>query len=259
VWDPVRYGRYADERGRPFHELLARVGARRPERVVDLGCGDGALTATLLDRWPDAEVVGVDSSAEMLAAAGPRATPRLRFELAAVEEWAPPGPVDVLVSNAALQWVPDHVERLPQLVGMLAPGGWLAVQVPGNADAPSHVLLRELRRSPRWRDRLGPGPARWPDVLDPPGYLDRLARLGCVVDAWETTYAHVLQGADPVLEWVRGTALRPVLAALSPADAADFEAEYGAALREAYPAAPYGTVVPFRRVFVVARTPGERP
>jgi trans-aconitate 2-methyltransferase len=256
VWDPAQYGVFARERGRPFGELVARVGAQRPGQVVDLGCGDGSLTATLAARWPDAAVLGVDSSAEMLAAAAAHSTSRLSFLRGTIEDWRPDRPVDVLVANAALHWVPDHAEHLPRLVSAVSPGGWLAFQVPGNGDAPSHTLLTELRRSPRWRDRLGAGAGRWPDVLDPPGYIDRLARLGCVVDAWETTYAHVLAGPDPVLEWVRGTALRPVLAALSAADAADFEAEYGAALREAYPAAPYGTVVPFRRVFVVARVGG---
>ena len=252
MWDPQVYGRYAGERSRPFHELTARVRATDPATVVDLGCGDGALTSTLADRWPSAAVLGIDSSAEMLASAP--AGPRLRFEVGAIEDWAPERPVDVLVSNAALQWVPRHWELLPRLVGALAPGGWLAVQVPGNGDAPSHALLRSLRASARWRDRLGDA-GRWPDVPDPAEYVRLLSGLGCAVDAWETTYAHVLAGPDPVLGWVRGTALRPVLARLSAAEGAEFEAEYGALLRDAYPAAAYGTVVPFRRVFAVAQVP----
>lgn len=255
MWDPAQYGRYADERSRPFHELVARIGAERPERVVDLGCGDGGLTATLAERWPAAAVLGVDSSESMLAASASRAGSRLRFALGSIEDWRPDGPVDVLVSNAALQWVPDHPAHLPRLVDALAPGGWLAVQVPGNWAAPSHALLTSLRGSPRWRDRVGGESERWPDVPDPTEYVRVLAGLGCAVDAWETTYAHVLTGPDPVLEWVRGTALRPVLARLSPAEAASFEAEYGAALRDAYPAQPYGTVLPFRRIFAVARAP----
>ncbi len=250
MWDPEVYRRYADERDRPFHELVGRIGAGSPASVVDLGCGDGRLTATLAERWPGASVLGVDSSEAMLA--GTPAGPRLRFEAGRIEDWVPAGPVDVLVTNAALQWVPAHWEHLPRLVGAVAPGGWLALQVPGNGDAPSHALLRRLRASPRWRDRLGDA-GRWPDVLDAPGYVRSLAGLGCAVDAWETTYAHVLAGPDPVLGWVRGTALRPVLERLSADEAAEFEAEYGAALREAYPARPYGTVVPFRRVFAVAR------
>ena len=250
MWDPGVYGRYADERSRPFHELVARVRAEAPATVVDLGCGDGTLTATLADRWPEASVLGVDSSEAMLAGATPG--PRLRFEQGTIEDWRPAGPVDVLVSNAALHWLPRHWEHLPRLVAALAPGGWLAVQVPGNGDAPSHALLRSLRSSPRWRDRLGDA-GRWPDVPDAAEYVRLLAGLGCAVDAWETTYAHVLTGPDPVLGWVRGTALRPVLARLAEPAAAEFEAEYGALLREAYPEQPYGTVVPFRRVFAVAR------
>jgi trans-aconitate 2-methyltransferase len=253
MWDPVQYGRYADERGRPFHELVARVGADRPGLVVDLGCGDGSLTALLARRWPEATVVGVDSSADMLAEAAERATSRLTFEAGRIEDWQPDRPVDVLVSNAALHWVPDHRAHLPRLIDMLAPGGWLAVQMPGNGDAPSHRLLTELRRSARWRDRLDPGPARWPDVDEPADYARRLLGLGCRVDAWESTYVHVLSGPDPVLEWTRGTALRPVLAQLPATEAGAFEADYGAALRSAYPAEPYGTLVPFRRIFLVAQ------
>lgn len=252
MWDPEVYGRYVDQRSRPFHELVARVAAVEPASVVDLGCGDGSLTATLAERWPTASVVGVDSSAEMLA--GAPAGPRLRFAPGRIEDWAPAGPVDVLVSNAALQWVPDHPALLPRLVGALAPGGWLALQVPGNWAEPSHTLLAELRDSPRWRSRLagaGRGPEQGPP--DPAGYVRLLAGLGCAVDAWETTYAQVLDGPDPVLGWVRGTALRPVLAGLPAAEAAEFEAEYGALLRAAYPAEPWGTLLPFRRVFAVAR------
>jgi trans-aconitate 2-methyltransferase len=253
MWDPVQYGRYSDERARPFSELMARVAADGPRFVVDLGCGDGSLTATLGQRWPEATVVGVDSSAEMLAEAAGRATPRLSFRSGRIEDWEPDRPIDVLVSNAALHWVPDHRSHLPHLVDMLAPGGWLAIQMPGNGDAPSHRLLTTLRRSPRWRDRIGPGPERWPDVAEPADYARQLLRLGCRVDAWETTYVHVLPGPDPVLEWTRGTALRPVLAELPAAEAAAFEADYGAELRTAYPAEPYGSLLPFRRIFLVAQ------
>jgi trans-aconitate 2-methyltransferase len=255
MWDPEVYGRYADHRSRPFHELVRRVRAEAPRSVVDLGCGDGSLTATLAERWPSAAVLGLDSSESMLA--GAPAGPRLRFAVGRIEEWVPDGPVDVLVSNAALQWVPSQLDLLPRLVGTLAPGGWLAVQVPGNWAEPTHTLLAGLRESPRWRSRLadaGRGPEQAPP--DPAGYVRLLAGLGCAVDAWETTYAQVLTGPDPVLGWARGTALRPVLAALSAADAAEFEAEYGVLLREAYPARPYGTVLPFRRIFAVAQVAG---
>ena len=256
MWDPARYEVYADERSRPFIELLARVPAEAPGTVVDLGCGSGVLTARLADRWPSAAVTGVDSSAEMLAEAARLARPgRLEFRREAIEDWRPDRPVDVLVSNAALHWVPDHSALLGRLVDAVAPGGWLAFQVPGNFGSPTHAILGELRSSQRWRSRLGGLADRGPGVLEPADYLDRLVSLGCAVDAWETTYLHVLHGDDPVLEWVRGTALRPVLAALAsdPGAGAEFEREYGARLRAAYPATEHGTVLPFRRVFVVTR------
>ena len=200
-------------------------------------------------------MLGVDSSDSMLASSASRTTERLSFVLDRIQDWRPEGPVDVLVSNAALQWVPQHVSLLPRLVGSLAPGGWLAIQVPGNFEAPSHAALRSLCDSPRWSARIGTA-GLWPSIPSPSDYVRELAGLGCVVDSWETTYAQVLAGPDPVLTWMRGTALRPVLARLSTAEAASFEAELGALLREAYPAQPYGTVLPFRRIFAVAQVPG---
>jgi len=253
TWDPGQYERYADERSRPFFDLAGRVRPDRPGRVVDLGCGTGALTATLAARWPDAQVEGVDSSPEMIAEAAPREIAgRLRFAVGDVRGWRPAAPVDVLISNAVLQWVPEHVALLPTWVGALSHGGWLAFQVPGNDRSPSHVLLDEVRASPRWRDALA-GAASGPRVREPEEYVALLAGRGCQVDAWETTYLHVLQGPDPVLEWVKGTALRPVLSALAGAERDAFLSEYAARLREAYPAQPFGTVLPCRRLFVVAR------
>ena len=252
MWDPELYGRFADQRNRPFHELTARIGATAPANVVDLGCGDGALTETLTERWPSASVLGVDSSEEMLGSAAARKSDRLSFVLEQIQDWRPSGPVDVIVSNAALHWVPGHVSLLPRLVSALAPGGWLAIQVPGNFEAPSHTLLRTLCDSPRWSGQLGTA-GEWPSTPSPSDYVASLVELGCVVDAWETTYAQVLQGDDPVLTWMRGTALRPVYERLSADEAAEFAAELGVMLREAYPSRPYGTVLPFRRIFAVAR------
>jgi trans-aconitate 2-methyltransferase len=254
MWDPELYGRFADQRNRPFHELVARIGATAPANVVDLGCGDGALTATLAARWPSASVLGVDSSEEMLASATSLKSDRMSFVLEQIQDWRPSGPIDVLVSNAALQWVPRHLSLLPRFVSALAPGGWLAIQVPGNFEAPSHATLRMLCDSPRWSERLGTA-GRWLSTPTPSDYVSALASHGCVVDAWETTYAQVLQGADPVLAWMRGTALRPVYARLSGEEAAEFDADLGAMLREAYPPQPYGTVLPFRRIFAVAQAP----
>ncbi|MEN3536862.1 trans-aconitate 2-methyltransferase [Microbispora sp. ZYX-F-249] len=246
MWDPEVYGRYATERGRPFYELIARVNARSPRYVVDLGCGTGELTATLCDRWPGAHVHGVDSSPEMIAKAPPGPT----FETADVRDWRPPRPVDVIVSNALLQWIPEHPDLLRRWRGHLTEGGWLAFQIPGNFHAPSHAVVRELCRT-TWREELG-DVWRGTPVGDPADYVDLLAGLGFVVDAWETTYTHILPGEDPVLGWIKGTALRPMLDRLPAGRQAAFLADCARALREAYPPRPYGTPFPFRRIFVAA-------
>ena len=255
MWDPGQYQRFGDERSRPFFDLLARVRAEDPRMVADLGCGPGTLTAALARRWPGAEVRGIDSSPDMIEAA--LALPeaglggRLSFVLGDVRDWKPDGGVDVIVSNAVLQWVPDHLDVLARWAGFLGHGGWLAIQVPGNFDQPSHAVLRELAGSDRWRPLLAEVEFNR-QAAAPAEYLDLLARAGFEVDTWETTYLHVLPGEDPVTNWYKGTGLRPALAALPPDQAEEFLADYGARIARAYPAAPYGTVFPFRRVFAVA-------
>jgi trans-aconitate 2-methyltransferase len=255
AWDVATYTRFSDERSRPFADLLARVRPPSPTTVVDLGCGEGTMTAGLAGRWPGARVIGVDSSAEMLAAARP-IPGRLEFVRGDVREWSPDAPVDVVVSNAVLHWVPGHVDVLLRWAGWLSPGGVLAVQVPGNFRAPTHALLDALCRSPRWADRLADAGPRPDTVLEPAEYDDVVTSAGLEPDVWETTYLHRLSGADPVLAWVRSTVLRPVLARLSAAEAAAFSAEYATGLRAAYPERADGTtLLPFRRIFVV----GSRP
>jgi trans-aconitate 2-methyltransferase len=257
AWDPATYLRFGDERARPFVDLVARVGAAAPRTVVDLGCGEGALTASLAQRWPGARVTGIDSSATMLAAAAAYAVPgQVEFAQGDVRDWRPDGQVDVLVTNAVLHWVPGHDRLLAGWASALAPGGWLAMQVPGNFGAPTHTLLADLCRSARWADQVGDVPPGTDSVLEPAGYFDVLTSGGLVADVWETTYLHVLTGADPVLTWVRSTQLRPVLARLGENDAAEFTAAYAAALREAYPVRPDGTtLLPFRRIFAVGTRP----
>jgi trans-aconitate 2-methyltransferase len=250
TWDPERYLAYADERGRPFLDLLGRVGADAPASVVDLGCGPGNLTVLLRRRWPDAEIRGLDSSPEMIEQAR-LADPSITFEVADLRTWAAEAdPVDVLVSNATLQWVPGHLELLPDLAGRVRPGGWLAFQVPGNFGEPSHQLLRQLAADARYAPMLTE--VTWPSSADAASYLADLAGLGCSVDAWETTYLHVLTGPNPVFRWISGTGARPVLQALPDDLRAQFIAEYQELLNAAYPARAHGTVLPFRRVFVVA-------
>jgi trans-aconitate 2-methyltransferase len=249
MWNPEIYLRYSDERGRPFHELVARIGAAEPVVVVDLGCGPGNLTQTLTRHWPEARVLGVDSSAEMIDKAR-ASTTGVAYTVADVSTYDVPDDTEVIVTNATLQWVPGHDELLRRWV---APGRWIAMQVPGNYDAPSHLALRELSATARWREKLSEVDMRRP-VGDAVHYGRLLRSAGCAVDAWETTYVHQMVTAEvhPVLSWMTGTALRPVRAALSDADWADFSAELDRELWRRYPAD--GSVVdfPFRRVFAVA-------
>ncbi|TNM46142.1 methyltransferase domain-containing protein [Nocardioides albidus] len=254
-WDPQRYLTYADERGRPFLDLVGRVAAVEPRVVVDLGCGPGNLTSLLPDRWPAAAITGVDSSDAMIrAASDSSAAERVAFHRADLRDWlagAPADSVDVLVSNATLQWLPEHLDLMPALVRAVAPGGWLALQVPGNHDEPSHTLRAELAAEPPY-DVHTAGVAA-PHAHGARTYLRALQALGCTVDAWETTYLHVLRGPDPVFTWISGTGARPTLQALPDGLRARFEEELKARLRAAYPDDGNGVVLPFRRIFVVAR------
>ncbi|GAA0628953.1 trans-aconitate 2-methyltransferase [Kutzneria viridogrisea] len=252
MWDPAKYLSFTDHRSRPFHELMSRVGATSPRRVVDLGCGPGNLTETLAQRWPGAVLEASDSSAEMVAAARERG---IAAEVADVADWHPKPDTDLVVCNAVLQWVTGHTALLRRWAEELPAGAWIAMQVPGNFAAPSHVRIRELLAAPQWRAALAQVPLREVlTVLEPEAYADLLLDAGCEVDAWETTYLQRLSGPDPVLEWVSGTALRPIRAALDEPSWQRFRAELAVSLREAYPPRPDGTTwFPFRRVFVVAR------
>ena len=180
-------------------------------------------------------------------------TGRLSFRVGDLRDWAPDQPVDVLLSNATLQWVPGHLALLPRLVSAVRPGGWLAFQVPGNFGERSHTAIAELRAAPRWRDRLAGLEIEQPSSEDPSGYLAALVGLGCTADVWETTYLQVLQGPDAVVRWITGTGLRPVLGALDDSDREAFVADYRALVAPAYPERPWGTVLPYRRIFAVAR------
>lgn len=262
MWDAAQYLRFGDERSRPFFDLTGRIGADKPGYVVDLGCGPGHLTEALAERWPGARVAGVDNSPAMIdaararvrAAAAPdhseRIVPPVTFALADIRDWTPERPPDVLVSNAVLQWVPDHDPLLLRWADQLAPGGWLAFQLPGNFDSPAHAIAAELAASPRWRGLLA-GAELNRQAGSPRHYVELLAREGYEIDAWETTYQHVLRGDNPVLEWTKGTTLRPVLGLLDAGQAADFAEEYSQRVRAAYGRTPFGVIFPFRRVFAV--------
>lgn len=256
-WDPERYLLYADERERPFAELLGRIPEIPARRVIDLGCGPGSATLTLTRRWPDAEVIGLDSSPAMIARAE-RDSPGPDYRVGDLREWAVGAEqADVVISNATLQWVPGHRDLWGALVASVRPGGVLAFGVPGNFDQPSHTLLEEVAELEPFRlaTRGVPRPRAFAAAV----YLADLAALGCVVDAWETTYLHVLRGEDPVFAWTAATAARPMLDALGGEDRERFAEEYRRRLAGAYPVGevvPGAVLMPFRRIFVVARVPG---
>lgn len=250
-WSPERYARHAAPRLRPALDLLAQVGLDDARRVVDLGCGAGALFPTLRARFPRAQITGVDASPAMLARAR-EVDQVVRLVAADAASWRPEEPVDLILANAVLHWLPDHERLLPELLRSCQV---LAVQVPANFEAPSHRIVRELLAEPPWAERLQ-GLRLGDNLLAAARYHALLTEAGATVDMWETTYFHALAGPDPVLDWLRGTTLLPVQAALGGAGSAasaTFEAALAPRLREAYPPGPGGlTVFPFKRLFLVA-------
>ncbi len=249
-WDPEQYDRFADDRLRPARELLDRVPLKRARLICDLGCGNGNVTPLLWARWPDARLIGVDRSPEMLAEARARHGD-VEWVEADIAAWREPAPLDLLYSNAALHWLDDHETLFPRLAAMLEPGGALAVQMPRNGEAPSHLCLDEAARAGPWRAKLETVVRRV--VAGPAFYYDLLAPHARRIDIWETEYLHVLEGDDPVVAWTAGSALRPYLAPLDAAEREGFIAAYRACVARAYPRRADGrTLFPFRRLFIVA-------
>ncbi|MCW5632743.1 MAG: methyltransferase domain-containing protein [Rubrivivax sp.] len=260
-WNPNQYLKFAAPRLRPALDLLARVELDAPARVIDLGCGTGQLVRLMAQRWPAAHVLGVDASQAMLAkaraetATDQAAAARITWRQADLSRWQPEGaPPQLVYSNAALHWLPEHATLFPRLAQALAPGGVLAVQMPRNFSAPSHTAIADTVRAGPWHERLAPMLKESP-VAEPAWYFDLLALHAAELDLWETEYLQVLTGADPVKEWTKGTWLAPFLAALASDDErAAFEADYAARVRAAYPPRADGrTLFPFRRLFIVAR------
>ncbi len=252
AWDPGQYLRFADLRLRPALELLARVPLETPGQVVDLGCGPGNVTQHLVARWPGAAVTGVDASGDMLGRARAEGLAGVAWQQGDAAAWTPDMPPDLIYSNAALHWLPDHGALIPRLFGLLAPGGVLAVQMPRNFAQPSHTLIDETAREAPWAERLAPV-LRSPPVSEPGFYYNLLAPQAAHLDVWETDYQQVLDGPEAVGEFTKGTWLKPILDALDPADRPDFEARYKAKLADAYPRQADGRVLfPFRRLFLVA-------
>ncbi len=252
VWDVAQYLQFGSHRLRPALDLLARVNHDGPRHIADLGCGSGEVTRIIAERWPDAEVVGVDSSQTMLARAA-ESPSRVRWEHRDVLDWQPDHPPDLIYSNAALQWLDDHTTLFPRLVQNLAPGGVIAVQMPLSWGEPSHRAIRETLAhldlgTPELRAKLDRRP-----VADARAYGEMLVPLVSHLDVWETRYHQILEGSDPVVQWVRGTALRPVIAAMNASEAERFMDAYRVRMRDAYPPLASGdTMYPFPRLFIVA-------
>jgi trans-aconitate 2-methyltransferase len=260
-WDADLYLRFAEERTQPAVDLLSRIGLVQPHRIIDLGCGPGNSTTLLRERWPEAEITGLDRSPDMVAAAR-RAYCAGRWIVADISTWSDPALFDLIFSNAALQWVPDHAKLLLRLFGMVAAGGALAIQMPRHFRSLVHRLMLEISLRPEWNERLAP--ARTAIHVEPPAfYYDLLAPHAARVDLWETEYLHVLENAAAILSWIRGTGLRPYLEALpNDAERGRFEELLLAGLEAAYPRRADGRVLfPFNRLFLIAYAPrvGQRP
>jgi trans-aconitate 2-methyltransferase len=250
-WDPAQYGKFAAERMRPVEDLLARMTMAAPATVYDLGCGDGRVTRLLASHWPEARITGVDNSANMLDAAR-KVLPDVTWVEADIAHWTPDAPAQAVFANASLQWLSGHESLLPQLMDMVAPGGVLAVQMPRNHHKPSHDCMRDAAAAGPWRDRLagieGIAPVHEPDV-----YYDILAPHAASLNVWESEYLHALEGDDPVVEWTKGTGLRPYLEPLEPDERKAFLADYSARIAREYPPRHDGvTLFPFLRLFIIA-------
>jgi trans-aconitate 2-methyltransferase len=252
AWSPRQYLKFEDERTRPARDLLAAVPLAEARRVVDIGCGPGNSTELLAARYPDADIVGFDSSPQMLAAARQR-LPRATFLEADAATWTPPAPVDLLFANAVFQWVPDHLAVLTRLMDGLAPGGALAVQMPDNFGEPSHFLMREVAKAGPWAGKLAAADAERQAIPAAEVYYDRLQGRAARIDVWRTVYQHPLADAAAIVAWFKSTGLLPYLNRLSEPEQGEYLAAYQARIAAAYPRRADGRVLlAFPRLFLVA-------
>lgn len=254
-WNAEQYLKFADERNRPSLDLIARIAVARPERIMDLGCGPGNSTAMLRRRWPEADITGLDNSEEMIAAAV-ESHPEGKWILADAGTWTAQMEFDIVFSNAALHWVPDHEHLFPRLFSRLAPGGALAVQMPAHYNSSLQKTIAEVAKDPLW-SRLMDGPLNAMTKKPPSFYYNLLQPRAARLEIWETEYYHAMDGPRAILEWFRGTGLRPYLAALeSEAQKQRFEGMLLERYTKSYPRQNDGRILfPFRRLFIIAYRP----
>jgi len=252
-WNPAQYLKFASERTRPCHDLANRIAVSDARRVIDLGCGPGNSTEVLVDRWPHAEIIGLDNSVEMINSAR-KSSSDCRWIHQDISEWAAESdPFDVVFSNAALHWVPNHELIFPRLLEKITPGGALAIQMPYGFNAPQHQLMRDIAASPDWRRHFPADRVHEWHVHDIAFYYDLLAPRAKAVDFWITQYLHIMANAEAIVEWYKSTGLRPFLDALeNEADKVKFVEEYLDGIRKYYPPRPDGRVLlPFPRIFLI--------
>ncbi|MBK5510797.1 trans-aconitate 2-methyltransferase [Pseudomonas sp. TH15] len=252
-WSARQYVAFEDERTRPARDLLAAIPSAEVRSVVDIGCGPGNSTELLVQRFAQANVSGLDSSADMIEAARKR-LPEVQFDTVDIGTWNDSGPFDVIFANAVLQWLPDHATLLPSLASRLTKGGSLAIQMPDNLNEPSHRLMREVAANGPWASKLADAAGQRTEMASASAYYSMLRPHCKRVDVWRTTYHHPLAGgASGVVEWFKGSGLRPFLDPLDEGERAQYLKQYLAAIEQAYPALEDGTVLlPFPRLFIVA-------
>ncbi len=254
TWSAAQYTKFEDERTRPVRDLVARIPDINVKTAIDIGCGPGNSTEVLAVRFPQAKISGMDSSADMIAAAKKR-LPQLDFAVSDISGWQGSETFDIILSNAVLQWLPNHDALLSALVARLNKGGCIAVQIPTNLAEPAQTLMRDIANDGTWTEKLKAADATRHDRHNADWYYRQLHKLGLKTDIWQTTYYHPLAGgADAIVEWFRGTGLRPFIDPLDEAERGIFLSRYRDAVAKAYPALLDGSVLlPFPRLFFVAQ------